>query len=77
MNALFRKVFMVYERFLKSETILLQLQGRFPAMHTKLLVINSLSAAEANVHQPDMWSRYVSPVYFRGLAPTPDASIDL
>ena len=48
------------------------IQSKFPPHHTKLLMINSLSETAPNLHQPDMWSRYITPLYFPQHAPTID-----
>jgi hypothetical protein len=53
-------------------TILRSLQNYFPSASTKILTINSLPPSSPNIHQPDMWSRYLIPKYFPRHAPTID-----
>lgn len=50
------------------------IQSKFPPHHTKLLIINSLPITAPNLQQPDMWSRYINPLYFPQHAPTVDKS---
>lgn len=54
-----------------------RLQTRFPVGITRLMVINSLSKDAPNVHQPDMWSRFLIPRYFPESGPSPDLSSTL
>jgi hypothetical protein len=49
-----------------------KIQSKFPHIHTKLLVINSLSPSTPNLQQPDMWSKCVLPMYFPQHAPLLD-----
>ena len=47
-------------------------QAKFPHIHTKLLVINSLPPTNPNLQQPDMWSKCILPMYFPQHAPILD-----
>lgn len=53
-------------------TVLRSLHAYFPPQSTKLLTINSLPVTNPNLHQPDMWSRYVIPKFFPQHAPSID-----
>lgn len=54
--------------------ILRSLQNYFPTASTKLLTINTLPVTNPNLHQPDMWSRYLIPKFFPQHAPSVDLS---
>jgi hypothetical protein len=54
------------------ENTFLQLQSKFPPLHTKLLGINSLPPTAPNLQQPDMWSKSMYPLFYPKLAPALD-----
>lgn len=49
-----------------------KIQIKFPHIHTKLLVINSLPPSAPNLQQPDMWSKCILPMYYPQHAPLLD-----
>lgn len=51
-------------------TMYRRLQSRFPPVHTKMLILNSLPPDAPNLQQPDMWTRTVFPKFFPQFAPT-------
>eukprot|EP01033_Poteriospumella_lacustris_P000147 gene147-95_t len=53
-------------------TVLRSLQNYFPSAATKILTINSLPPSSPNLHQPDMWTRYLIPKFFPQHAPSVD-----
>lgn len=53
-------------------TVLRSLQNYFPSAATKILTINSLPPSSPNIHQPDMWTRYLIPKFFPQHAPSVD-----
>ena len=57
--------------------ILRRLQAKFSSVLTRLMVVNSLSVENQNVHQPDMWSRFLIPRYYPHFSPTADTTIEL
>jgi hypothetical protein len=46
--------------------------ARYPSPRTKLMTLNSLPPDAPNVHQPDMWSRWMIPRFFPHLCPVLD-----
>ena len=50
--------------------ILKQLQTKFNSSYTKLLPINSFPSETPNLQQPDVWSRYLLPVYYPDALPS-------
>lgn len=63
-------------------TLFKQMQAAFSARHTKMITLNY--ALTPNLHQPDMWSRWMNPLYFpestpkhfRGRNHSADAVVD-
>jgi hypothetical protein len=62
------------ERTKDAFVVLRSLSTRFPSSNTKLVSINSFTAAAPNLQQPDVWKRFIIPNFFPEHAPSPDAN---